>query len=119
MTTETTTDQDTNAVTKVEKTIDVNQTTAIEIIDNVVIRAQGRTHTEVVDLVHMVATVAGDNTALVGEVIEATLMAAIDGIQLHNGIRETTHTDELQVHPRGIILRREHHHLRVDKAVCA
>ena len=106
-------------MTKVEKTIDVNQTTAIEIIDNVVIRAQGRTHTEVVDLVHTVATVADDNTALVGEVTEVTLMAAAGGIQLHNEIQETTHTDELQVHPRGITPRRDHHHPRVDKAVCA
>ena len=113
-------DQDINeTMTEGVTTIDANQTTAIGIIDNATIRAQDRIHTEVVDLVHMVATVADDKTALAGEVTEATLKAATGGIQLHNEIQETTHTDELQVHPRGTIPRRDHHHPRVDKAVCA
>ena len=114
------TDQDINVtMTKGVTTIDASQITAIGTIDNVTIRAQGRIHTEIVDLVHTVATVADDKTALVGEVTEVTLKAAAGGIQLHNEIQETTHTDELQVHPRGIIPRRDHNHLRVDKAASA
>ena len=106
-------------VTTTTTTIDANQITVIGTIGNELIRAEDQIRMEVVDQVHMVAIEADVHLALDGEVTEVTHKAAVDGIRLHNEIRETTHTDELQVHPRGTVTRREHHHPRVVKAVCA